>query len=62
MADRTYVQSLADGDDVALIIEMRRQSISAHERDVGEGPHTFWHYYDEGNSAEAGHMVFRRFP
>jgi hypothetical protein len=62
LADRTYVQELGDGDDVGLTVEMRRQSISAHELEVGEGPYTFWHYYDEGNSAETSQIVFRRFP
>jgi hypothetical protein len=53
-------QGLAPGDDVSVDITMRRQVIGANELLVDEDTTHFWHYYDEGNSAETSKIVFRR--
>jgi hypothetical protein len=53
-------KNLAAGDDATADVTMRRKTISAHWDKVGDDDYYFWHYFDEGNTAEVAKMVFSR--
>ncbi len=52
--------TLAPGDVANTKLVMRRQSVSAGNDIIIEDDYHFWHYYDEGNTAETAKIVFRR--